>query len=125
MATPNPTSNNNSQLEEHDAGADDVLTQPATPEQSPKTPQTANTPTEMPPLKRTRTMRCLFLGEHIFGNPNKHLDQIGLPLGCLPGCSKILETISPVNSTKYNPDLVLVESTDEDEQPPNPKRARE
>ena len=61
MATPNPTFNNNSQSVEHDAGV--VLTQPATPVQSPKTPQTANTPTEMPPLKRTRTRRCLFPDE--------------------------------------------------------------
>ena len=142
MATPNPPSNNKSQLGEHVVG--DVLTQPATPEQSQKTPPTTNTPTKMPPLNRT--MRCLFPGERKPKNPNKHNVQLRLPLGNICGCtmipygsdpirnlelSKILNTTSLVNSTKYNPDLVLVESStdeessDEDEQPPNPKRTRE
>ena len=145
MATPNPTSNNNFQLEEHDAGADDVLTQPDTPEQSQKTPPTTNTQTKIPP-PFNRTMRCLFPGERKPKNPNKHNVQLRLPLGNICGCtmipygsdpirnlelSKILNTTSLVNSTKYNPDLVLVESStdeessDEDEQPPNPKRTRE
>ena len=142
MATPNPPSNNKSQLGEHVVG--DVLTQPATPEQSQKTPPTTNTPTKMPPLNRT--MRCLFPDGRISKNPNKHLGQIGLPLGNICGCTMIpngsdernfelsrmlATTTSPVSPTNYNPDLVLVESStdeessDEDEQPPNPKRTRE
>lgn len=114
----------------------------ATPVQSPKTPQTANTPTEMPPLKRDRdrTMRCLFFGELKPENPNKHLVKIGLPLGNICGCtmipngsdpirndvlSKFLETTSPVSPTNYNPGLVLEESTDDEstDEDEHPKRA--